>query len=498
MLPRSRSLSQRAEQPAVVARVQADRRLVEHVEHAAQAAADLAGQANPLRLAAGERRRGPGRASGSPSPTSTRNCSRLRISRTSSPAIFRSRGVELPACRTRRSSSPSGRRQISSIVRPRNRTAAASSRSRLPPHGRALDLVDQVLQPRRGTRRQRGGFFQGRVEALVLEAERAAVRAAVFLRSRLPSAVEHVEPLLARAVHDEPAVAWRRAGRTARRRARRCRGQSRRASAANSAAVRLGPQGDRPLGERELRVAQQRGRVRAGLRAQPFARRAPAQRAVEREMVRRERLEAPPAAVAGEVLAVDVDLPLALRARRRRGWATRSTPLPSASAFSTLSAIRDRASGRTVDAIDDHFDVVLAAAVDRAAARRSSTSRRRPAPARSPAPRISSHSVSYSLADLDLQRGHQVEPRAGRLGHDLVDDLVGRLACRSARRSRGSTAGRAGRQQNPQVVVDLGDRADRATAACGPACFCSMAIAGERPSMWSTFGFCIWPTNCRA
>ena len=45
------------EQPVVVARVQADRRLVEDVEHADQPGADLAGQADPLRLAAGERRR---------------------------------------------------------------------------------------------------------------------------------------------------------------------------------------------------------------------------------------------------------------------------------------------------------------------------------------------------------------------------------------------------------------------------------------------------------
>ena len=51
-------LGERVEQPLVVARVQADRRLVEDVEHADQAAADLAGQADALRLAAGERRGG--------------------------------------------------------------------------------------------------------------------------------------------------------------------------------------------------------------------------------------------------------------------------------------------------------------------------------------------------------------------------------------------------------------------------------------------------------
>ena len=45
-----------AQQPVVVARVQADGRLVEDVEDADQPAADLAGQADPLGLAAGERR----------------------------------------------------------------------------------------------------------------------------------------------------------------------------------------------------------------------------------------------------------------------------------------------------------------------------------------------------------------------------------------------------------------------------------------------------------
>ena len=44
----------------VVARMQADGRLVEHVEHAGQAAADLAGQANALRFAAGQASASPG------------------------------------------------------------------------------------------------------------------------------------------------------------------------------------------------------------------------------------------------------------------------------------------------------------------------------------------------------------------------------------------------------------------------------------------------------
>ena len=51
-------LMQRVEQRSIVARMQADRRLVENVQHADQAAADLAGQADALRFAAGERRGG--------------------------------------------------------------------------------------------------------------------------------------------------------------------------------------------------------------------------------------------------------------------------------------------------------------------------------------------------------------------------------------------------------------------------------------------------------
>ena len=46
------------DEPAVVALVQADGRLVQDVEHADQAGPDLGGQPDPLRLAAGEGARG--------------------------------------------------------------------------------------------------------------------------------------------------------------------------------------------------------------------------------------------------------------------------------------------------------------------------------------------------------------------------------------------------------------------------------------------------------
>ena len=59
MLPRSRSRSERGQQRPVVALVQADRRFVEHVEHAGQVRADLRGKTDALPFAAGQRRRTP-------------------------------------------------------------------------------------------------------------------------------------------------------------------------------------------------------------------------------------------------------------------------------------------------------------------------------------------------------------------------------------------------------------------------------------------------------
>ena len=52
-----RQLIQRVEQHRVVARMQADGRLIEHVAHALQIRTELRGQADALRLAARERRR---------------------------------------------------------------------------------------------------------------------------------------------------------------------------------------------------------------------------------------------------------------------------------------------------------------------------------------------------------------------------------------------------------------------------------------------------------
>jgi hypothetical protein len=87
---------------------------------------------------------------------------------------------------------------------------------------------------------------------------------------------------------------------------------------------------------------------------------------------------------------------------------------------------------------------------------------------------------------------------AGALGQrqHAVDHLRHGLALdRQAGRRRVGHAD--ARPQEPHVVVDLGDGADRGARVLRVV-FCSMEMAGDRPSIWSTSGFCIISRNCRA
>src|SRR5690606_11650840 len=73
--------------------------------------------------------------------------------------------------------------------------------------------------------------------------------------------------------------------------------------------TKRGPKADGALSKRKLGIAEQGGRIGAGLRPQAFARSAPAERAVEREAVRCQPLEAAAALVAGVMLAVNLGAP---------------------------------------------------------------------------------------------------------------------------------------------------------------------------------------------
>ena len=268
-------LFQRVEQPAVVARVQADGRLVEHVEHAAQPAAHLGRQANPLHLAAGKRRGGPGE----------RQILQAHVDQELQPVANLARHLA--------GNLPLGVREFPAlelVQQPAQRhPAELVDRARLAePHGRGivaqpaaaadgtLDFVDQMFQLRAERRRQRGSplptpdrapcIGSGKCETGELARSTSARASAPLVR------LQHVEPLLARAVEDQPAVAAARV----RRRARRCGMPVPRENASSimreDAAAGARPQRHGALGERELRIAQQRGRIRAGLRAQALRR----------------------------------------------------------------------------------------------------------------------------------------------------------------------------------------------------------------------------------
>src|SRR6476646_4589473 len=110
---------------------------------------------------------------------------------------------------------------------------------------------------------------------------------------------------------------------------------------------------------------EQCSRIGSDLRSQPFTLAAPAERAVEREAVRGERLETATTAVAGEVLAVRFDWPAQFRHAIDRKYNAKHTLAQRKAGFHAASDSA-AAVGVAMDAhaIDDDFHVVLAAAVD--------------------------------------------------------------------------------------------------------------------------------------
>ena len=310
--------------------MQADRRFVEHIQHAAQAAAHLAGQANALGFAAGKRRRRPGERQIFQPDVDQELHAVVNFADQLAGDLLLGRGR---ASKRRQSASslPSGKRQISSIVRPRKPHGRGVVAQPGAAAGRAIDFVDQMIQLAAQAGRQARPLLPGPDTAPCIESgTRRADRALRASASPLRSARgQHVDPLARPAVQiDPPLLAAKLLERHIDRHAGAA-AQGRRASRRTAAFDASGPQGHGALGQRQFRIVKQRRRIRAGLRAQAFARRAPAQRTVERKTVRRERLEAAPALVAGKMLAVNFDPPARLRhvvdADRRR--AARRLPM---------------------------------------------------------------------------------------------------------------------------------------------------------------------------
>ena len=340
---------QRPEQPGVVARVEADRRLVEHVEHAGQPAADLAGQADPLALAAGER----GRAAGErevvePDVDQERQPVADLADQVAGDVLLVGGELQPLEEGQRLAQRPAADLVEGVAVEPDGRRVVAQPG----PHARgAGDVVDHPLELPAVDERDPRGLLDRREEPLVLERE-----------PRQPGLLvgRHGVPGLARAVEDDPAVPAVQVVERGVQVDPLGLGQGGDHPGEQGVVVESGPDGHGPVAEAPPGVGDEHRRVGPVLRAQALADRAPAERAVEREVVRRELLEAPPAAVARAVLAVAVDVPLGLV---RLVAHPRDVEHPLAQVERRLDRVGQPRAGRPADdrPVDHDLDPVLAA-----------------------------------------------------------------------------------------------------------------------------------------
>ena len=445
---------QRLDEAHVVALVQADARLVEHVHHARELAAELAREADALRLAAAQRRARRGRASGS----RARRRGGSEGGRRSRAARPRRWPAPTPASDEAARSAPSASATViavtSAMLLPADAHRERSpARRRLPPHashGRSRMKLPVLLARRLGRRLAEAPLEVG-IDALELHRPRAAGLS-------VPSLPQRTAMLLALRRRRAPCCcfALRRAcfhgvsrstSKALARRRRRCAPSSPRRAPSPSPRGRWRRRGSTCDGSGTTSSGSTSSRV-----AEAVARRAHAERRVEGEALRRELREATPqqarAALNDErsppALAVDdAHLALALaraRARRPRRCAPRSL-------------------GAHDDAIDHELDRVLLLLVERRARRRARTSRRRPRRARSRAPCSSSKSSRNSPLRCTTSGARSVSFVPSGSARSSRAICLRRPARRPSRRSVAALL--AGpRVEDAQVVVDLGDRAD--------------------------------------
>ena len=448
VLPRSRSRSSVVDQLRVVALVQADRGLVEDVEHADQARADLGREPDPLRLAARERRR----------RALQRQVADADVVEEAQPLVDlahdqpRDRPLGLGQLERldplERRRAPTARVN-SWMLSPPTVTARLSGRSRAPSqagHGctamyssirsRVLVRVGLLVaaleavrrSPRSGPCRSAGGRSGcGRRPCGARRRCRRGSSSRSLVGQVLPRRVE-VDPVLLGDRLEQPLV-------VARRRAR--------------------PRQERALADRERRVGDDQLGVDHPLEAEPVAALAGAVRRVEGEDPRLELGHRGAAVEAGELLAEDEHLAALAGARPRDvspGDASASVagvdeldldqPVGERDAASTESARRLRRSVLHHQAVDDDRDVVLVLLVELDLLVEPAQL----AVDHGPRVALGAHLLEQlpvlALAPADDRRQDH-EPRALVEGHHAVDDLLDRLARRSARRSCGSAAGRS-------------------------------------------------------
>jgi hypothetical protein len=296
--------------------VQADGGLVEDVEDAGQAAADLAREADALRLAAGERRRRATQRNVIEPDIDEKLHAVLDFAQyLAGDLLLFFRQGELLEVIERLPQRPGAHFANGVILKAASGGVILQTRACASGAG---DVADEIVEPLAIEEADACGFAQGGHDALVLERRQTnpkrkrgilripsfALRVRVERNPRVAGAVKQQALMrrfefAPRSVERESAVRGQRLGEARERLLRR----------------QLRPRGQRTVAQRQFRIAHQHRGIGAFLRPDAFARRAPAERAVERKMMRIERLEAAAALIAGEVLAVAIDLPLRLLAR---------------------------------------------------------------------------------------------------------------------------------------------------------------------------------------
>ena len=194
------------------------------------------------------------------------------------------------------------------------RQAAASSRRREPWQVEQGDFADQMIEPLAIGGADARRLVDGREQSLVLESAMPAARGRCL---RSGSALSRSTPRRCRA-------GWRAAaarssssnGVSSEKPACRANASAKRGNEHSSS--RSGHAASAPSRSERRRIADEQGRGGTLLHAQSLARRTPAERTVERKMMRIQRLEAAAALIAGEVLAVALDVPIRLRLARPR------------------------------------------------------------------------------------------------------------------------------------------------------------------------------------
>ena len=474
-------LADRADQPAVIARMESDRRLVEDVKHAGQAAADLRRQADPLRLAAREGRRRPCQGQvAEPDVGEELEPFADFAYQFAGDLLFPFRELLLFEEGEQVVERPAADLVDRQVVEPDRGGVVAQAASHA---GGALDLfhLEREAAAERGD--QAGGLVDCGIEPLVLEPEED--RRGRFPPGGLSGGIHVVggqgEPAVAGPVEEEAAVPRvhlleRLVGGDPRLPAERVQktGGLRRAG--------FGPEVERPLAQRAFRLLDHMALAHADFGAEPLAVGAPAERAVERKVVRRQAFEAPPAFGAGEMLA-ERDFVFAVLLRKAVGQADeaefaaaeieRGLDAPRQAASDAAEPLvggiapreRPGVAGRQDDAVGDHLDLMAAVPVNVGNLVEPEHAAVDPHAEEPQLPELFPESGVVARLGRN-RRGDQGRPLVEQGGH-LVDDLVGRL------RSDGHVAVGAVRHAEPreedaQIVVYLGDRADGRPGGMNP------------------------------